>query len=153
MNFKCLCLGNGWAAKFKFGGLALTAKGPLLALIWKKTHTPFDNRKWMDWINVDPQIVDMKSSLQSDLSNASLQVLECFSFWAVRGQQSAYVNLVVHIFCLKAPPDVVTAQQRRDAEEMFITFQHSQSSFDVCKNLLGQCGLCQYVFKFALRKL
>jgi len=37
----------------------------------------------------------------------------------------------------KASPDVVSAQQRRDAEHVFITFQHSQASFEVCKNLLG----------------
>jgi len=41
----------------------------------------------------------------------------------------------------KASPDVVSAQQRRDAEQVFVTFQHSQASFDVCKYLLGQCDL------------
>ena len=40
--------------------------------------------------------------------------------------------------CAKASPDVVSAQQRRDAEQVFVTFQHSQASLDVCKNLLGQ---------------
>jgi len=41
----------------------------------------------------------------------------------------------------KASPDVVSAQQRRDAEQVFITFQQSQASFDVCKYLLGQFDL------------
>jgi len=44
----------------------------------------------------------------------------------------------------KASPDVVNAEQRRDAEQVFITFQHSQSSFDVCKNLLGWCDFLNF---------
>jgi len=46
----------------------------------------------------------------------------------------------------KASPDVVSAQQRRDAEQAFVAFQHSQASFDVCKNLLGQCYFQHYFY-------
>ena len=50
-------------------------------------------------------------------------------------QQSANVGVMCFA---KASPDVVSAQQRRDAEQVFITFQHSRASLHVCKNLLGQ---------------
>jgi len=52
------------------------------------------------------------------------------------------------IFAVKASPDVVSAQQRRDAEQVFVAFQHSQASFDVCKSLLGPYDFSAHICYF-----
>lgn len=41
-------------------------------------------------------------------------------------------------FCFQAPPDVVTSEQRHEAEQVFLQLRNTKNPFNLCRQLLGK---------------
>lgn len=55
-----------------------------------------------------------------------------------------FAEALVCVF--QAPPDLVTSEQRHEAEQVFLQLRNTKNPFNLCRQLLGEWWLCDYFF-------